>query len=150
MGIDVEKRSFRSRAEVYDVLEATGFWPTTLVSGPSPGREVHWHSHDVHADVIDGHTSFLDAESGEDHPVEAGDKVVVPARALHAEGRGAAGIADGSMVASLALAGAMQGRATRPNADRVGAERTLAVASARARRVDARADEVNRDSAAQQ
>ena len=86
MGIDVQKRYFRNQVDVYDDLKATGFWPTTLVSGPSPGREVHWHSHDVHAYVIDGHTSFLDAESGENHPVEAGDKIIVPARTLHAEG----------------------------------------------------------------
>lgn len=86
MGIEVRKQVFRHRADVLDDLKATGFWPTTLVSGPSPGREVHWHSHDVHAYVVKGLTSFLDAESGEAHSVGPGDKIVVPARTLHAEG----------------------------------------------------------------
>jgi len=86
MALQIYKGFFKSRAEVLDDLKASGFWPTTLVSGPSPGLETHWHSEEVHGYVVEGETSFLDAESGERHPVGPGDKVVVPARALHAEG----------------------------------------------------------------
>jgi mannose-6-phosphate isomerase-like protein (cupin superfamily) len=86
VGIEIHKRFFESRADVLDDLKATGFWPTTFVSGPSPGREAHWHSHDVHAYVVEGNTSFLDGESGKRHSVGPGDKVVVPMRTLHAEG----------------------------------------------------------------
>jgi mannose-6-phosphate isomerase-like protein (cupin superfamily) len=86
MGIDVQRQFFETRADVLDDLKATGFWPTTFVSGPSPGLEIHWHSHDVHAYVVEGHTSFLDDESGERRPVGPGDKIVVPRRTLHAEG----------------------------------------------------------------
>jgi mannose-6-phosphate isomerase-like protein (cupin superfamily) len=86
VGIEIHRQFFKNGVDVLDDLKATGFWPTTLVSGPSPGREVHWHSHDVHAYVMEGHTSFLDAESGERHPVEPGDKIVVPPRTLHTEG----------------------------------------------------------------
>lgn len=86
MGIEVRKGFFKSRSDVLDDLKATGFWPTTFVSGPSPGLEVHWHAHDVHAYVVEGHTSFLDGESGKRHSVGPGDKIVVPPRTLHAEG----------------------------------------------------------------
>ncbi len=84
--LTIHKRFFESRAEVLEDLKSTGFWPTTFVSGPSPGLDVHWHSEDVNAYVMEGETSFLDAESGERHSVGVGDKIVVPARALHAEG----------------------------------------------------------------
>ena len=87
MGIEIQKHFFNDRADVLDDLKATGFWPTTFVSGPSPGLEVHWHSHAVHAYVVEGHTSFLDGESGKHHPVGPGDKIVVPPRTLHAEGK---------------------------------------------------------------
>lgn len=86
MGIEIQRGFFESRAEVLDDLKKTRFWPTTFVSGPSPGLDVHWHAHAVHAYVVEGATSFLDAESGERHPVGRGDKVVVPPRTLHAEG----------------------------------------------------------------
>jgi uncharacterized RmlC-like cupin family protein len=86
MGAEIQKRFFENRADVLDDLKATGFWPTTFVSGPSAGREVHWHSHDVHVYVVEGQTSFLDGESGERHSIGPGDKIVVPPRTLHAEG----------------------------------------------------------------
>ena len=86
MGIEIRKQFFKHRADVLEDLEATGYWPTTFVSGPSPGLEVHWHAHDVHAYVMEGHTSFLDGESGTRHSIGPGDKIVVPPRTLHAEG----------------------------------------------------------------
>jgi len=86
MGVEVQKQFFKTREDILDDLRATGFWPTTFVSGPSPGLEVHWHSHDVHAYVVEGHTSFLDGESGQRQSVGPGDKIVVPQRTLHAEG----------------------------------------------------------------
>ncbi len=86
MGIEIHKSFFKDRSEVLDDVKGSGFWPTTFVSGPSPGLEVHWHSHEVHAYVVEGHTSFLDGESGERCSIEAGDKIIVPPRTLHAEG----------------------------------------------------------------
>jgi hypothetical protein len=86
MGVEIQKRFFENRADVLDDLKATGFWPTTFLSGPSPGREVLWHSHDVRVYVVEGHTSLLDGESGERHSIGPGDKIVVPRRTLHAEG----------------------------------------------------------------
>jgi mannose-6-phosphate isomerase-like protein (cupin superfamily) len=86
MVISIQKGFFGKQSDVMDDLKASGFWPTTFVSGPSPGLEIHWHSEEVHAYVMEGETSFLDAESGESTAVSAGDKIVIPARALHAEG----------------------------------------------------------------
>jgi quercetin dioxygenase-like cupin family protein len=86
MALQIYKGFFKNRAEVLDDLKASGFWPTTFVSGPSPGLAVHWHSEEVHGYIVEGETSFLDVESGERHPVGPGDKVVVPPRTLHAEG----------------------------------------------------------------
>lgn len=86
MPVTVHKKFFAGRAEVLDDVRASGFWPTTFVQGQSPGLDVHWHAEEVHAYVMDGETSVLDAESGERIAVGAGDKIVVPPRTLHAEG----------------------------------------------------------------
>ncbi len=77
---------FGSTADVLDDVKKNGTWPTTFVSGPSDGLHVHWHSDEVHAYIMEGKTDFLDANSGTRTAVEAGDKIVVPARVLHAEG----------------------------------------------------------------
>ena len=84
--LTIHKGFFRSRSDVMDDLKASGFWPTTFVSGPSPGLDVHWHSEEVHGYVMEGETTFFDARTKETHTVAAGDKIIVPARALHAEG----------------------------------------------------------------
>jgi quercetin dioxygenase-like cupin family protein len=77
---------FRSLDEAIDDVRKNGTWPTTFVSGPSSGLHAHWHAHDVHAYIMEGETDFLDGESGTRTPVRAGDKIVVPARTVHAEG----------------------------------------------------------------
>ena len=86
MGLKIERNFFESKADVYEDLNGTGFWPTTFVSGPSEGLQPHWHSEEVHGYVLEGETSFLDVESGENLQISQGDKITVPARALHAEG----------------------------------------------------------------
>jgi quercetin dioxygenase-like cupin family protein len=86
MGLQLHRSYFASLAEVMDDVKASGAWPTTFVSGASEGLPVHWHAHEVAAYVMEGETDFLDAESGERMFVAAGDKVVIPAGALHAEG----------------------------------------------------------------
>jgi hypothetical protein len=86
MGITIHRGFFRSPNDVLDDVKRNGTWPTTFVSGPSPGADAHWHSEEVHAYIMEGDTDFLDGESGAREPVGPGDKVVVPARTLHAEG----------------------------------------------------------------
>lgn len=86
MAIEFYPQFFKNRNEVLDDVKSGGMWPTTYVSGPSEGLHVHWHSHDVHAYIMEGETDFLDAESAVRTVVKAGDKVVIPAQTLHAEG----------------------------------------------------------------
>ena len=86
MGVQVHKQFFGTRDEVLDDLKKTGFWPTTFVSEPGPPLEIHWHDLEVHGYVLEGRTWFVDAESGVRHDVAGGDKIVIPARTLHAEG----------------------------------------------------------------
>ena len=86
MAIEIYPRFFTSRSEVLDDVKLNGTWPTTFVSGPSEGLHLHWHADEVHAYIVDGDTDFLDAETGKRTAVTTGDKIVVPARTLHAEG----------------------------------------------------------------
>ena len=86
MGLQLQRGAFTSLAEVMDDVKAAGQWPTTFVSPPSEGLPVHWHAHEVACYIMEGETDFLDAESGERIAVGPGDKLVIPAGALHAEG----------------------------------------------------------------
>ena len=86
MGITVHRGFFRSRDEVLDDIKANGFWPTTYVSTPSPTVPVHWHDSEVHGYVIEGKAWVLDGETGDRVDLAAGDKLVLPAGTLHAEG----------------------------------------------------------------
>lgn len=86
MALEFYPQFFTSRSEVLDDIKGNDTWPTTFVSGPSDGLHVHWHADEVHAYIMEGQTDFLDAESGQRTAVQAGDKIVVPARSLHAEG----------------------------------------------------------------
>jgi gentisate 1,2-dioxygenase len=64
----------------------TGFWPTTYLSAPSPELPLHWHDGDVIGYVMSGETYLLN-EDGERCPLTSGDKLIIPAGALHAEGK---------------------------------------------------------------
>ena len=86
MPLHFSPQFFKTRADVLDDVKANETWPTTFVSGPSDALPVHWHLDEVHAYIMEGETDFLDAESGKQTPVVAGDKIIIPARTLHAEG----------------------------------------------------------------
>ena len=86
MALQVHKSFFDTKSAVLEDIQKHNTWPTTFVSGPSDGLPVHWHSEEVHAYIMEGETDFLDVETDKRIPVAAGDKVVVPARTLHAEG----------------------------------------------------------------
>ena len=77
---------YSSLSKVMDDVKRNKTWPTTFVSPPSPGLDPHWHSEEVHAYIMEGETDFLDVDRGKRTKVKAGDKVIVPARTLHAEG----------------------------------------------------------------
>lgn len=86
MSLQFYHKHFSSLSDVMEDVKQCGTWPTTFVSPPSPGLEPHWHSEEVHAYIMEGQTDFLDVTTGLRTNVSAGDKVVVPARTLHAEG----------------------------------------------------------------
>lgn len=86
MAIEFYPQFFSNRDEVLEDVKSNGTWPTTFVSGPSDGMPVHWHSDEVHAYIMEGETDFFDVQSGVRIPVTTGDKIVVPAQTLHAEG----------------------------------------------------------------
>ena len=86
MPLEVKKGFFTNRSEVMDDLKRTGFWPSTFVSEPYPGVDVHWHDVDINGYVISGSTWVRDGETGEKLTIETGDKLIIPRGALHAEG----------------------------------------------------------------
>ena len=86
MSLKVITGFFETIDDVLDDIKHNQTWPTTFVSGPSEGLPVHWHSDEVHAYIMEGETDFFDKASGAKTPVGVGDKVIVPARTLHAEG----------------------------------------------------------------
>lgn len=86
MAIRIFKRFFDTTAQVLDDIKTTGFWPTTLIAPASPELPLHWHDCEVHTYVIAGSTWTLDGVTGERVAMEPGDKLVIPAGVLHAEG----------------------------------------------------------------
>ncbi len=76
---------FSTREEAMQDMIETGYWPTTYVSDASPELPLHWHQADVMGYVVSGETYVLD-ERAERQPMRAGDRLTLPAGALHAEG----------------------------------------------------------------
>ena len=81
----IEKNAFETREDVFRDMLETGYWPTTYLSTTSPELPVHWHDGDIIGYLMDGATYVLD-ENGKRCDLSAGDKLVLPAGALHAEG----------------------------------------------------------------
>lgn len=86
MRVSVLKHHFEGLSGAMADIAQEGFWPTTFISKPSPPPAVHWHDCDVHGYVMEGTTWILDGETGERLTIEPGDKLVIPAGALHIEG----------------------------------------------------------------
>ena len=86
MTLHIQKAAFDGLSGALKDMTARSLWPTTYVSGEAPAADIHWHEYDVHVYVMKGRTYFVDGETGTKHPVVAGDKVLVPANTLHAEG----------------------------------------------------------------
>lgn len=83
--MEIEKGTFRTRAEVMLDIRDTGYWPHTFVSNASPELPLHFHDHDIIGYVVEGETYLLD-EDGRKVPIAAGDRLVIPKGAWHAEG----------------------------------------------------------------
>jgi quercetin dioxygenase-like cupin family protein len=76
---------FSTKDEVLDDIKKLDLWPTTYVSERMEELPLHWHDVDNCGYVLEGRSYVLD-ENGERVPLGPGDKLVIPAGALHAEG----------------------------------------------------------------
>jgi hypothetical protein len=76
---------FSTKSEVFADLDKLDFWPTTYVSDRMEELPLHWHDVDNCGYVLAGSSYVLD-ENGERIPLGPGDKLVIPAGAIHAEG----------------------------------------------------------------
>lgn len=74
-----------TKAEVFDDLKRLDLWPTTYVSERMEELPPHWHDVDNVGYVLEG-SSYVVNERGERVPLGAGDKLILPAGAVHAEG----------------------------------------------------------------
>ena len=86
MGVSVKKNYFNGLRGALEDIARDEFWPTTFISEPSAPPDVHWHACDVHGYVISGNSTILDGETGQWLSLSAGDKLIIPAGALHIEG----------------------------------------------------------------
>jgi quercetin dioxygenase-like cupin family protein len=76
---------FTTKSEVLADIDALDFWPTTYVSERMEELPLHWHDIDNCGYVLSGSSYVLD-ENGVRIPLGPGDKLVIPAGAIHAEG----------------------------------------------------------------
>ena len=83
--MQVIHNAFTSKSEVLADLDRLDLWPTTYVSERMQELPLHWHEVDNVGYVLEGRSYVLD-EAGERIPLGPGDKLVIPAGAVHAEG----------------------------------------------------------------
>mgnify|MGYP001822807456 FL=1 len=85
MSLIIEKAHFDGLSGALEDIRKKGLFPTTYATDHATAADLHWHTEEVLAYLVQGKTYFLDAD-GKKHHLESGDLVTVPARALHAEG----------------------------------------------------------------
>ena len=76
---------FTTKSEVLADIDKLDFWPTTYVSNRMEELPLHWHDVDNCGYVLSGSSYVLD-ENGKRVPLGPGDKLIIPAGAIHAEG----------------------------------------------------------------
>ncbi len=83
--MQVHHNFFTTKAEVLADIARQDLWPTTYVSNRMDELPLHWHDLDNCGYVLSG-SSYVVNETGEKVPLGPGDKLVIPAGAVHAEG----------------------------------------------------------------
>ena len=76
---------FSSKEEVLDDIKHQDLWPTTYVSERMGELPLHWHDVDNCGYVLEG-SGYVLNEKGERVDLRPGDKLIIPAGAIHAEG----------------------------------------------------------------
>jgi len=84
--VHVVENFHRSKAEALEDIARQDLWPSVYVSDRMDELPLHWHAGDVCGYVLEG-SSYIINEAGEHLRIKAGDKLVIPAGALHAEGK---------------------------------------------------------------
>lgn len=74
-----------TKEEVLEDIKKLDLWPTVYVSERMDELPLHWHDVDNCGYVMEG-KSYVVNEQGEKIPLQAGDKLHIPAGAVHAEG----------------------------------------------------------------
>ena len=83
--MQVMRNAFTTKEQVLDDIKRQDLWPTTYVSERMEELPLHWHDVDNCGYVLEGRSYVID-ETGERIPLGPGDKLVLPAGAVHAEG----------------------------------------------------------------
>ncbi len=83
--MQVIRNAFTTKEEVLADIGRLDLWPTTYVSERMDELPLHWHDVDNCGYVLQGSSYVLDAD-GEAIELGPGDKLVLPAGAVHAEG----------------------------------------------------------------
>ena len=84
--MQVIKNFHSTKDEVLDDIKKLDFWPTVYVSERMEELPPHWHDLDNCGYVMEG-SSYVLNEKGERVQLSAGDKLQIPAGAIHAEGK---------------------------------------------------------------
>ena len=77
---------FKTKDEVLDDIKKLDLWPSVYVSDRMDELPLHWHDIDNCGYVMQGNSYVLN-EKGERISLSPGDKLHIPAGALHAEGK---------------------------------------------------------------
>lgn len=83
--MEVIHKFHSSKEEVLEDIKKLDLWPTVYVSDRMEELPLHWHDVDNCGYVMEG-KSYVVNEKGEKIPLQAGDKLHIPAGAVHAEG----------------------------------------------------------------
>lgn len=83
--MQVIHNAFTTKEEVLADISRLDLWPTTYVSERMDELPLHWHDVDNCGYVLEG-SSYVLNEKGERVELGPGDKLVLPAGAVHAEG----------------------------------------------------------------
>jgi quercetin dioxygenase-like cupin family protein len=85
MSFEIHKHCFSGLDGALEEVRRLALWPTTILVEQAPEAELHWHAEDAHVYLVQGCMYYLDG-AGNRYEIEAGDKISVPARTVHAEG----------------------------------------------------------------
>lgn len=85
MSLIIRKKHFDGLNGALEDIRKRSLFPTTYATDHATAADLHWHNEEVLAYLVQGKTYFLDS-NGDQHPLEAGDLITVPARTVHAEG----------------------------------------------------------------